>query len=121
MLAEHIETGIPKLSTHAKHILENIIAQFSIQDALRVKHIESGINHDVKAVEYFIKEKIGSNAELGAILEYIHFGCTSEDINNLAYGLMLQTARNQCILPELDDLMQRLKRFAHVHAALPML
>ena len=69
---------------------------FPNADAARVKHIESGINHDVKAVEYFIKEHIDGNQELAAISEFIHFGCTSEDINNLAYGLMLQTARKQC-------------------------
>ena len=69
-----------------------------------LKHIESGINHDVKAVEYFIKEHIAGNKELAAISEFIHFGCTSEDINNLAYSLMLQTARKQCILPALDEL-----------------
>ncbi|VVC76161.1 Adenylosuccinate lyase [Aquicella siphonis] len=112
---------IPSLSAHAKQILNDIIDNFSLQDALRVKHIESGINHDVKAVEYFIKEKIGGNEELGAISEFIHFGCTSEDINNLSYGLMLQTARKQCILPALDDLLLLLRRFAHEHAHVPML
>ncbi len=112
---------IPRLSAHASKLLNDIIENFSIQDALRVKHIESGINHDVKAVEYFIKEKIGGNEELGTIIEFIHFGCTSEDINNLAYGLMLQTARSQCLLPALDDLLLLLKKLAHDHAALPML
>lgn len=112
---------IPHLSSHAKNILNDIIDNFSLQDASRIKHIESGINHDVKAVEYFIKEKIGSNEELGAISEFIHFGCTSEDINNLAYGLMLLTARKQCILPALDDLLLLLRKFAHEHAGLPML
>lgn len=122
MLAEHANLPeIPKLSVHAKNTLNDIIDNFSIQDALRVKHIESGINHDVKAVEYFIKEKIGNNEELHAISEFIHFGCTSEDINNLAYGLMLQTARNQCILPAIHDLISQLRRFAHDHANTPML
>jgi len=122
MLAEHAQLQeVPSLSSHAKHLLKSIIDNFSIQDALRVKHIESGINHDVKAVEYFIKEKIGSNEELLAINEFIHFGCTSEDINNLAYGLMMQAARNQCLLPSLHDLLARLRRLAHDYAALPML
>lgn len=112
---------IPRLSPHAKNLLDDIIENFSMQDALRVKHIESGINHDVKAVEYFIKEKIGGNEELCAISEFIHFGCTSEDINNLAYGLMLQTARQQCILPALDDLLLPLKKLAHENANLSML
>src|SRR5579883_1832395 len=112
---------LPRLSPHAKNLLNEIIDNFSLQDAQRIKHIESGINHDVKAVEYFIKERIAGNEELAAISEFIHFGCTSEDINNLAYGLMLQTARQQCILPALDDLLMLLRRFAHDHAGLPML
>lgn len=112
---------IKKLSPNAKKILAEISENFSLQDALRIKHIESGINHDVKAVEYFIKEKISGNAELATLSEFIHFGCTSEDINNLAYGLMLTTARQQCILPALDDLLLSLKRMAHEYADLPML
>ena len=122
MLAEHGNLPeIPRLSPPAKKILDGIMENFSEKDALRIKHIESGINHDVKAVEYFIKEHIEGNKELGKISEFIHFGCTSEDINNLAYGLMLQTARQQCILPALDEMLAMLKRLAHDHAALPML
>lgn len=112
---------VPPFSSHAKHLLDDIIQNFSYQDAVRIKHIESGINHDVKAVEYFIKERIAGNEELAAISEFIHFGCTSEDINNLAYSLMLQTARTQCILPALDELLDLLKQFAHDHANTPML
>jgi adenylosuccinate lyase len=112
---------VPSLSLHAKNLLDNIIENFSLQDAERIKHIESGINHDVKAVEYFIKEHIAGNKELATLSEFIHFGCTSEDINNLAYGLMLQIARKQCILPALDELLALLEKFAHDHAATPML
>lgn len=112
---------LTRLSPHAKKVLDDMIENFSMQDAQRIKHIESGINHDVKAVEYFIKEHIAGNQELAAISEFIHFGCTSEDINNLAYGLMLQTARQQCILPALDDLLLLLKRFAHDYAGMAML
>lgn len=112
---------IPRLSPSAKKILDSIVDNFSSQDAARIKHIESGINHDVKAVEYFIKERIEGNKELANIIEFIHFGCTSEDINNLAYGLMLHTARKQCILPALDEMMLLLKKFAHDYADLPML
>lgn len=112
---------IPALSPQAKKTLDDIIENFSIQDALRVKQIESGINHDVKAVEYFIKEKIDNNEELKTISEFIHFGCTSEDINNLAYSLMLQSARKECILPGLNDLLTLLKKFTHAHANIPML
>lgn len=122
MLAEYAHLPeIPRLSPHAKKILDDIIENFSIQDALRIKHIESSVNHDVKAVEYFIKEHVTGNQELAHISEFIHFGCTSEDINNLAYGLMLLTARKQCILPALDDLNSQLRNLAHAHANLAML
>ena len=112
---------IPRLSADAQKNLEDIVGNFSVQDAERVKQIESGINHDVKAVEYFIKERMDGNKELTAISEFIHFGCTSEDINNLAYGLMLTTARQLCILPALDEVLMLLKKFAHNHAELSML
>lgn len=112
---------IPALSHHANQILNNIADHFSEQDAARVKQIESGINHDVKAVEYFIKEQISGNAELSAISEFIHFGCTSEDINNLAYGLMLMHARQECVLPALDNLLALLKKLAHDNANVAML
>lgn len=112
---------LPPLSKHATGILNGIIDHFSEQDALRIKHIESGINHDVKAIEYFIKEHIIGNQELAKISEFIHFGCTSEDINNLAYGLMLQTARQQVILPALDDLLALLKSMAHQYSDVAML
>jgi len=122
MLASYADLPeIPRLSPHAQRILEGIIDNFSVQDAVRIKHIEAGINHDVKAVEYFIKEHIGGNQELSTLSEFIHLGCTSEDINNLAYSLMLQTARTQCILPALDEMLTLLRRFAHEHAAIPML
>lgn len=122
ILAEHAHLPeLPPLSTHAQHILNGIIENFSEQDALRVKQIESGINHDVKAVEYFLKEKMAGNAELAAVSEFIHFGCTSEDINNLSYGLMLHTARKQYILPALDELMKILKHLAHEYANQPMM
>ena len=83
MLAEFAKLPeVPPLSAHAKTILNDIIDNFSEQDALRIKHIEAGINHDAKADEYFIKERIQGNEELAAISEFIHVGCTSEDINN---------------------------------------
>lgn len=122
MLSEHGQMPeLPTLSTRSKTLLEDIINNFSLQDAMRIKHIESGINHDVKAVEYFLKEHISGNQELSKISEFIHFGCTSEDINNLAYGLMLHTSLKQCIMPALDELLQILKRFAHDYANVPML
>lgn len=122
MLAEHANLPeLPPLSRHANDILNNLVTHFSEQDAVRIKHIESGINHDVKAVEYFLKERVENNLELSKVCEFIHFGCTSEDINNLSYALMLQSARKQCILPALDELMALLKHMAHEHAATPML
>lgn len=121
ILSEINLAEIPRLSLSAKNKLDEIISKFSIEDALRVKEIESGINHEVKAIEYFIKEKISGNEELQLISEFIHFGCTSEDINNLAYGLMLETAKQQCILPELHELISSLKKFAHAYANISML
>lgn len=122
MLAEHAKLPeLPPFSRHANDVLNSIVDNFSEQDAVRIKHIESGINHDVKAVEYFIKERIENNRELASVSEFIHFGCTSEDINNLAYGLMLNAARQQCILPALDEILQLLKYMAHEHANQPML
>lgn len=112
---------LPPLSEHAQNILNAMVDNFSEQDAERVKHIERGINHDVKAVEYFIKEHLANNTELAKVSEFIHFGCTSEDINNLSYGLMLLAARHQYILPALDEIMLNLKHLAHDHADLPMM
>ena len=114
-------TEVPALSAKANETLESIISNFSEEDALRVKTIENRTNHDVKAVEYFLKEKIEGNSELEAISEFIHFACTSEDINNLAYALMLQTARTQVILPILDECISAMKTLAHNHAEAPML
>jgi adenylosuccinate lyase len=122
MLSENNDLiEVPKLSPEAVSVLDHIIDHFSLQDAERVKQIECGINHDVKAVEYFIKERIQNNSELARISEFIHFGCTSEDINNLAYGLMLDAARKQSILPALDDIILALKKMAHNYADLAML
>jgi adenylosuccinate lyase len=112
---------VPVLSSHAIQLLNDIINSFSEQDAQRVKNIEHTTNHDVKAVEYFLKEKITGNAELEAISEFIHFACTSEDINNLAYALMLREARNQALLPLLDDVIKAISELAHRYADKPML
>lgn len=112
---------IPTLSLEAQHLLYNLSNLFNENDALRVKSIEATINHDVKAVEYFIKEKISGHTELARLSEFIHFGCTSEDINNLAYGLMLQAARKDCLLPALNDIINSLRTFAHANANTPML
>ncbi|MGD8312064.1 MAG: adenylosuccinate lyase [Gammaproteobacteria bacterium] len=112
---------VPALSAHAAHVLDDIVEKFGEQDARRVKNIERTTNHDVKAVEYFLKEKIAGNEELAASSEFIHFACTSEDINNLAYGLMLREARNQALLPLMDELIGTLSALAHEYADAPML
>ena len=114
-------TEVPALGGHAERVLNDIIENFSEQDAQRVKNIESTTNHDVKAVEYFLKEKIAGNTELEAVSEFIHFACTSEDINNLAYALMLREARNQSLLPLMDDVINALGELAQRYADEPML
>lgn len=122
MLAAH--PGIPEvaeLSEHATHILNGIVDNFNNDDAHRVKNIERTTNHDVKAVEYFLKEKVAGNSELEAISEFIHFACTSEDINNLAYGLMLREARSQVLLPMMDEIIDAITDLAHRYADQPML
>ena len=112
---------IGKLSSSAKKQLDDMIESFSPIDAMQIKKIEARINHDVKAVEYFIKERILDHPELKAVSELIHFGCTSEDINNLAYSLMLKNAREQCILPLLNDLVATMRCDAHSYADVSML
>lgn len=112
---------VPTLSEHANNLLNDIVEKFSVEDAQRVKNIERTTNHDVKAVEYFLKEKIAGNNELEAISEFIHFACTSEDINNLAYGLMLREARTQAVLPMMDDVIKAISDLAHKYAEMPML
>jgi len=105
----------------ARDRLKALAANFSVANAARVKEIERTTNHDVKAVEYFIKEQLKDDAELGPALEFVHFACTSEDINNLSYALMLREARDTVVLPKLDELIAKLRAMAHEHAALPML
>ena len=112
---------VPKLSTHAAKILNDIFDNFTEEDARRVKNIERTTNHDVKAVEYFLKEKITGNTELEAVSEFIHFACTSEDINNLAYALMLREARGQVLLPTMDNVINAIVALAHATAELPLL
>ncbi len=121
-LAEPDAPGLTAaLSDHAARVLEDIVDNFSPADAQRIKNIERTTNHDVKAVEYFLKEKVANNKELEALTELFHFACTSEDINNLAYALMLRTARSQVILPMMDEMIETLAGLAHRYAAQPML
>lgn len=113
-------TEIPKLSDSALQFLDNIINNFSLEDARRVKEIEKNTNHDVKAIEYYIKEKIQSNQELSKISEFVHFACTSEDINNLAHALMLQ-AGVKALLPIMDQLIHAIRDLAHSSSDCAML
>lgn len=112
---------VPALSAAAEAVLENILAGFSVEDAERVKQIEKTTNHDVKAVEYFLKEKIAGNEELVHVGEFIHFACTSEDINNLAYALMVKEARDTVLSPEMRKVIVAVKEKAFAYVSLPML
>jgi len=112
---------VPTFSNTADALLDTIVSTFGIDDAQRVKDIERTTNHDVKAVEYFLKEKIRGHAELEAVGEFLHFACTSEDINNLAYALMLKEAREGVLLPALQTVADKLRALAHAHAGEPLL
>jgi adenylosuccinate lyase len=101
--------------------LDALVEDFAERDAEAIKAIEAETNHDVKALEYWLKERLSGNREIERSLEFIHFACTSEDINNLSYALMLDEARAQVLLPALDRVVARLRDMAHRHAALPML
>lgn len=105
-------TEVPPFTAATRATLHDIITRFSETDAQRIKEIEATINHDVKAVEYFLKERTRGNAEIARCSEFIHFGCTSEDISNLAYGLILKEARAQVVLPRMDRLIAALKDLA---------
>ena len=124
LLALAAEPGIvelPAFSASAAARLRALADGLSLADAARVKAIERTTNHDVKAVEYLIKERLSDDAALAPALEFVHFACTSEDINNLSYALMLSEARRSVLLPTLDTLIQTLRAMAHEHAGLPML
>ena len=124
LLALGAEPAIAELPAFAPAqiaTLKAIAAGFSVDDGARIKAIEATTNHDVKAVEYFIKERIGADAALAQAKEFVHFACTSEDINNLSYALMLRDARTQVLLPAFDKIIATLRTLAHTHAALPML
>ncbi len=112
---------LKSLGQQATNFLNNIITKFNEKDVHRIKVIEAKTNHDVKAIEYFLKEKIADNPELKKISEFIHFGSTSEDINNLAYGFMLKTALRKHVAPVMTNLIQTLTTLAHDHADLAML
>ncbi|GGX83822.1 adenylosuccinate lyase [Vogesella alkaliphila] len=101
--------------------IDDVIDNFSIQHGEEVKAIEARTNHDVKAIEYWLKERLSGNPEVMAASEFIHFACTSEDINNLSHALMLKTARNTVMLPAVDEVIAKLSQLAHEQAAVPMM
>jgi adenylosuccinate lyase len=101
--------------------LDKLVAGFSDKDAAHIKNIEAETNHDVKAIEYWMKGKLAGNKEVERSLEFIHFACTSEDINNLSYALMLVEARDNVMLPKLDEAIAAIRTLAHRHADLAML
>tara|TARA_B100000809_G_scaffold70293_1_gene67774 strand:- start:220 stop:1590 length:1371 start_codon:yes stop_codon:yes gene_type:complete len=112
---------VPTFTVQANDVLNKIVANFSEEDALSIKKIEATTNHDVKAVEYFLKEKIADNAELNAVTEFIHFACTSEDINNLSHALMLTDCRENVLLPEMDNILAAMKALAIEYKTIPMM
>ncbi len=121
-LASHPGVGeVKPLSAEAKRALERLAEELSEEDGRRVKALEKTTNHDVKAIEYFIKERIGGLPELAAVKEFVHFACTSEDINNLAHALMLKDGRDQVLVPRMREIVARLIDLAHAHADVPML
>jgi len=109
------------LSAHSREYLLSLVSNFSTEDALAIKDEEKVTNHDVKAVEYWIKKKFKGHAELEAAAEFVHFACTSEDINNTSHALQLQAGRDEVILPGLDGLIAKLREMAHDYADVPML
>jgi adenylosuccinate lyase len=114
-------TEVRPFSAATNILLDAIVDAFSEEDARRVKAIEATTNHDVKAIEYFLKEKAAGNHEIAAVAEFIHFACTSEDINNLAYGLMLQHGRAEVLLPMMDRVIAAIEDLARRHADQAML
>ncbi|TXH67835.1 MAG: adenylosuccinate lyase [Thiothrix sp.] len=122
MLARHPQIAeVPDLSAASNEFLEKILHDFDEEDALQVKTIERTTNHDVKAIEYFLKDKVAEQPELKAVSEFIHFACTSEDINNLSYALMLQGGMRQVIEPEMQRTITAIRDLAQRYAEQPML
>jgi len=121
LAAEPHFAEIPAFSPATVAALDALVANFQPEHAAEVKEIEAVTNHDVKALEYWIKKKLADNAEVMRVSEFIHFACTSEDINNLSHALMLQAAREEALLPTLDKVVARLRELAHQLADVPMM
>ncbi|MGL4860662.1 MAG: adenylosuccinate lyase [Enterobacteriaceae bacterium] len=112
---------VPPFNPQEQAFLQQLIADFNQQDALRIKEIEQTTRHDVKAVEYLLKEKLAAMPSLQAVSEFVHFSCTSEDVNNLSYALMLESARQQVLLPEWQQIMSAVKDLAQQYRTVPLL
>jgi adenylosuccinate lyase len=121
LAAEAGISEVPPFSAATIAEIDRVIADFSLEDAQAVKAIEATTNHDVKAIEYWLKQRFANVPEVLAVSEFIHFSCTSEDINNLSHALMLKQARDEVLLPKLNELVSVLRNLAHTHAALPMM
>jgi adenylosuccinate lyase len=121
-LADEPSIGeLPALSSPVKDLLNGLVDNFSVDDASRIKTIEATTNHDVKAVEYFLRDRLGSGDDAKRLSDFIHFGCTSEDINNLAYALMLRTARDDVLHTQMRELVAKLRSMSREYAELPMI
>lgn len=112
---------VPAFTPTSHNFLNQLVDNFSVEDGYQVKDIEKITNHDVKAVEYFIKQAISQQPELNKVKEFVHFGCTSEDINNLSYALMLHKGRSEKLLPQMQEIIQRISQMAQDFSDIPML
>lgn len=112
---------IQPFDTTSLKFLRNLIEKFDEKDLHRIKELENQTNHDIKAIEYFLKEKLSSNTKLKAYKEFVHFGCTSDDINNLSYAIMLSKAREEVLSPSMFKIISQLEAMAHSYAETPML
>ena len=121
LAAEPKISEVAPFSANTLAEIGSVISGFSLDDAAEVKAIEATTNHDVKAIEYWLKQRFAANAEISAVTEFIHFACTSEDINNLSHALMLRQARDEVLLPKLGEIATKLQQMAHELAAVPMM
>lgn len=112
---------VPPFSAATVSEIDAVMRDFDLNDAAAVKAIEATTNHDVKAIEYWLKQRFADNAEIATAAEFIHFACTSEDINNLSHALMLRQARDEVLLPKLDEICAKLREMAHALADVPMM
>src|SRR5215203_3304792 len=121
LAADEAFTALQPFSAATQEEMRRAMAQFAVADAERIKAIEATTNHDVKAVEYWLRERFAGNSEVSAAAEFIHFACTSEDINNLAHARMLRGGRDGVLLPAIDAVIERVRALASTHADLAML